>query len=104
MFTHLNNSSVTISRPTETNTALGVSESLTTVFTNLACRLTPPKGGEKKQWGKTQRYVDYVMYSAIVDIRQGDRVTYSNDTYEILDISTIRERGNFLRILLSLGK
>lgn len=72
------------------------------LYNNLPCRINWTKGIEKIQFQKDTHYCDAKMFCRVVDITVNDRISYSNKTYEIVDVNDPDEKGKRLVVGLKL--
>lgn len=100
---HLLNNKVDIIRPALTDDSMGGETAVdSTLHHNLPCRINVARGTERRAFGKESKFRSHIMRCRIVDIVESDVVVDGSLRYEILDVSTAPQPGQFLTISLSL--
>ena len=97
------NCTVDVIRVTKVNGALGISETPVTIVTSMLCIIQWKTGREKYLFNKETHYLDAVLRCDVpggVTIKNTDKITYSGDSYEIVDVVDVRNLGKVLKILL----
>jgi len=89
---------VDVIRLTNTNTALGHTESEDTLFSNMPCAIRWKSGSEKILFNKSTHYLDAVLRCRKRDITTKDRIRLDGSDYEIVDLYDYNNLGRLLVI------
>lgn len=92
---------VNVIRVVKTSTAVGISETPTTIVTNMPCRIRWHTGKEKLRFEKQTYYRDATLHCRIpagVTITEKDRIVFNEETFEIVDVQDFRNLGKLLVI------
>ncbi len=94
---------VDVVRPVRVTTSTGISESTSTLISNLPCAIEWKNENERILFDKETYFLDAVLTCrnvAGVTVKTSDRVVYRSDVFEIVGVIDIDNLGRRLRIAL----
>lgn len=103
MIANLFNTKVDIIRFTKASDGMGGGvEAEGVLHSNLPCRINWVRGSEKIFTSKDTWFRDAKLYCGIIDITTKDRVLYSGDYYEIVNVSNVDNANKYLIVEIKL--